>query len=75
MGGGDSILSMIYENIIDMLDQVSHILGKTGINIIHMVNNSRGNIAVTLMDVEAKINGNTQFELSKIAGMLKLRII
>jgi len=72
---GDSRLSMIHENIPDMVGQVSHILGKTGANIIHMVNNSRDNVAVTLMDVEAKIDGNTQSELSKIAGMLKLRVI
>ncbi len=72
---GDSRISMIHENIPDMVGQVSHILGKAGANIIHMVNNSRDNVAVTLMDVEAKIDENTQSELSKIAGMLKLRII
>jgi len=72
---GDSRLSMIHENVPDMVGQVSHILGKAGANIIHMVNNSRNNVAVTLMDVETKINENTEFELSKIAGMLKLRII
>ncbi len=72
---GGSRLSMIHENIPDMVGQVSHILGKSGANIIHMVNNSKENLAVTLMDLEAKIDENTQSELSKIAGMLKLRII
>jgi D-3-phosphoglycerate dehydrogenase len=72
---GDSRLSMIHENIPDMVGQVSHILGKAEANIIHMVNNSRDNVAVTLMDVEAEISEETQTELSNIAGMLKLRVI
>ncbi|MCF6190864.1 MAG: 3-phosphoglycerate dehydrogenase family protein [Cocleimonas sp.] len=72
---GDSRISMIHENIPDMVGQVSHILGKVGANIIHMVNNSRDNVAVTLLDVEANISEETQSELSNIAGMLKLRII
>ena len=72
---GDSRLSMIHENIPDMVGQVSHILGKSGANIIHMINNSRDKVAVTLMDVEAKIDEHTKSELSKIAGMLKLRIL
>ncbi|MFW5427473.1 MAG: 3-phosphoglycerate dehydrogenase family protein [Methylophagaceae bacterium] len=72
---GDSRISMIHENIPDMVGQVSHILGKAGANIIHMVNNSKDNVAVTLMDVEAEISEETQTELSNIAGMLKLRVI
>jgi len=72
---GNSRLSMIHENIPDMVGQVSHILGKAGANIIHMVNNSRDNVAVTLMDVEANIDEQTQSELVDIAGMLRLRII
>ncbi len=72
---GNTRLSMIHENIPGMVGQVSHILGEAGSNIIHMVNNSRDNVAVTLMDVEAKIDENIQSKLSKIAGMLKLRVI
>ena len=72
---GSARLSMIHRNVPDMVGQVSHILGKAGANIIHMVNNSRDNFAVTLLDVEAAINDNTIDELMNIDGMLKLRVL
>ena len=72
---GTARLSMIHRNVPDMVGQVSHILGKAGANIIHMVNNSRDDFAVTLLDVEAAINDNTIDELMNIDGMLKLRVL
>ncbi|MEE9444774.1 MAG: 3-phosphoglycerate dehydrogenase family protein [Cocleimonas sp.] len=72
---GESRLAMIHKNIPDMVGQVSHILGKTGANIMSMVNSSRDNVAVTLMDLENAIDEDTETKLSSIEGMLKLRII
>ncbi len=72
---GDARLAMIHKNIPDMVGQVSHILGKAGANIIHMVNSSRDDVAVTLMDLETTLEDATQTELSAIDGMLKLRVL
>lgn len=72
---GEARIAMIHKNIPDMVGQVSHILGKTGANIIHMINNSRDDVAVTLLDVEADVDDATESELSAIDGMLKLRIL
>ena len=72
---GEARISMIHKNMPDMVGQVSHILGKADANIIHMVNNSRDDIAVTLMDVESSIDEATQNELAGIEGMLRLRIL
>ena len=72
---GEARLSMIHKNIPDMVGQVSHILGKANANIIHMVNNSRDDIAVTLMDIETAIDEATQNALAGINGMLRLRVI
>ncbi len=72
---GEARLSMIHKNIPDMVGQVSHILGKANANIIHMVNNSRDDIAVTLMDIETAIDEATQNALAGIEGMLRLRVI
>jgi D-3-phosphoglycerate dehydrogenase len=71
----DTRLAMIHKNIPDMVGQVSHILGKAGANIKCMVNGSRDDVAVTLMDLESAINDTTEAELSAIDGMLRLRII
>lgn len=72
---GKTRISMIHKNMPDMVGQVSHILGKSGANIIHMVNNSRDEVAVTLLDVESDIDDATQNELAGIEGMLRLRVI
>lgn len=72
---GECRLAMIHKNIPDMVGQVSHILGKTGANIIHMVNNSRDDVAVTLMDLESEIDQQSEAELAAIDGMLRLRIL
>ena len=72
---GEARISMIHKNMPDMVGQVSHILGKAGANIVHMVNNSRDDVAVTLLDVESGIDEATQNELAGIEGMLRLRII
>ena len=72
---GEARIAMIHKNIPDMVGQVSHILGKAGANIIHMVNNSRDDVAVTLMDVELGLDNATEAELANIEGMLKLRLL
>lgn len=68
-------LAMIHKNIPDMVGQVSHILGKSGANILCMVNGSRDDVAVTLMDLEASIDDSTEQEIAAIDGMLKLRVL
>ena len=72
---GDSRLAMIHKNIPDMVGQVSHILGKVGANIICMINSSRDDVAVTLMDLEVAIDDATEQEIAAIDGMLKLRVL
>ncbi len=72
---GETRLSMIHKNMPDMVGQVSHILGKANANIIHMVNNSRDDVAVTLMDIESSLDDATQNELAGIEGMLRLRVL
>ncbi|HIP94978.1 MAG TPA: 3-phosphoglycerate dehydrogenase [Leucothrix sp.] len=72
---GASRLAMIHKNIPDMVGQLTHILGKAGANIIHMVNSSRDEVAVTLMDLEVAVSDATEKKLSEIDGMLKLRML
>lgn len=72
---GESRLAMIHKNIPNMVGQLTQILGEAGANIIHMVNASRDEVAVTLMDLEVAVTEATAKELSNIEGMLKLRIL
>ena len=72
---GQVRLAMIHKNIPDMVGQVTRTLGKSGTNIMCMVNSSRDDVAVTLMDLESDIDEKLTTELSSIDGMLRLRVI
>jgi D-3-phosphoglycerate dehydrogenase len=55
--------------------QISHDLGTAGLNIIHMVNESKGDLAYTLIDVEAEVTPEVQDALAGIEGVLKVRVL
>jgi len=59
----------------DMVGQISHILGKAGVNIEHLVNESRNQIAYTLMDLDREIPAATRDELAAIEGVVRLRVL
>ena len=72
---GASRLAVVNRNLPDMVGQISHILGKSGINIGHMVNESRGDLAYTLLDVEQQIDGATADAIARIGGVLRVRVL
>lgn len=59
----------------DMVGQISHILGKAGVNIEHLVNESRDQVAYTLLDVDREVPAATRDELAAIDGVLRLRLL
>ncbi len=59
----------------DMVGQISHILGKAGVNIEHLVNESRDQVAYTLLDVDRDVPAATRDELAAIDGVLRLRLL
>lgn len=59
----------------DMVGQISHILGKAGVNIEHLVNESRDKVAYTLLDVDRNVPAETRDELAAIDGVLRLRLL
>jgi D-3-phosphoglycerate dehydrogenase len=72
---GDIRLSIVHRNLPDMVGQLSHILGKCGTNIIHMRNESRGELAYTLVDIESAIQTETQQALNAVEGVLQVRVL
>jgi len=69
----DYRLAIIHQNIPDMVGQISHCLGKASVNIAHMINESRGSIAYTVLDVENEISKETLQSIMSIEGLLKAR--
>lgn len=72
---GAKRLAIANQNRPDMLAQMSHALGQSGVNILHMRNESRGNLAYTLIDVESAPSAEAVENIQAIDGVLSVRVI
>ena len=68
-------LSIANENVPNMVGQVSSALAEANLNILDLVNKSRGDVAYTLVDVNAPIPDATLARIRAIAGVLSARVI
>jgi D-3-phosphoglycerate dehydrogenase len=68
-------LAVVNANVPNMLGQISTELANAGLNIIDMLNKSRGDIAYTLVDVEVEIPQETVDKLASIDGVLSVRTL
>jgi D-3-phosphoglycerate dehydrogenase len=62
-------------NVPNMVGQISTTMAKAGLNIHNMVNNSRGEMAYTLVDVDSPIQDSVIEAISVIDGVLSVRAI
>jgi D-3-phosphoglycerate dehydrogenase len=58
-----------------MLGQISSDLANAGLNIIDMLNKSRGDVAYTVVDVDQEIPQSLIDEIAGIEGVLAVRAI
>ena len=72
---GEVRLAIANENRPDMVGQISHVLGQSGVNIQHMSNESRGDLAYTLMDLDKAIDQAALSAINAIDGVLSARQI
>lgn len=66
-------LSIVNENIPNMVAQISSKLAAGGLNIVSLLNKSRDNIAYTLIDVPHDVNDHILKEIAQIEGVIQLR--
>ncbi len=66
-------VALVNANVPNMLGQISTTLAEAGLNIIDMLNKSRGAIAYTLADVEAPIPAAVIKKLAAIEGVIAAR--
>ena len=71
----DIRITVIHENIPNMLSQVSNQLAKDGINIEGMINGSRNNVAYTMVDVTGDISESVVKDIEGIEGIIRVRVI
>lgn len=68
-------LAVVNSNVPNMLGQISSELAKAGLNIIDMLNKSRGDLAYTLVDVDKEVPQVLIDEIAAIEGVLAVRAI
>jgi len=68
-------LAVVNSNVPNMLGQISTDLANAGLNIIDMVNKSRGDIAVTLLDLDKEPDQKTMDLILGIEGVLSVRCL
>jgi len=68
-------LAVVNSNVPNMVGQISTDLANAGLNIIDMLNRSRGDIAVTLIDLDQRCSDETLAQLRGIEGVLSVRCL
>ena len=72
---GTHRITIANANVPNMLGQISTDLANAGLNIVDMLNKSRGDLAYTVVDVDKEVPQNIIDEISAIDGVLAVRAI
>ena len=68
-------LLIVNANIPHMIERISTAIARLDINIVDMLNRSRGDIACTLIDVSCPLPGTVIEEIARIEGVLRVRAL
>lgn len=72
---GATRLCIVNANVPNMVGQITTALAKNNLNISDLLNKSRGDIAYTMVDVDAAIPESVTKEIAAIQGVLAVRVI
>ncbi len=73
--GENPRLVVVNSNVPNMLGQISTDLASAGLNIVDMLNKSRGDIAVTLIDLEQQPDPAVLDKIAAVDGVLSVRCL
>ncbi len=68
-------ICVLHKNVPNMISQISNIPAAKNINIIHLVNKSKGDMAYTVLDIDGDACEQVAAELKAIEGVIRIRII
>lgn len=68
-------IAVVNSNVPNMVGQISTALANASLNIIDMLNKSRGDVAYTLIDVDGDVSDAVVQEISGIEGVLGVRVV
>jgi D-3-phosphoglycerate dehydrogenase len=72
---GDRRLVIANRNIPAMVGQITAVLADDRINIVDMLNRSRGDLAYNIIDIDGEISNKSVEKIKKIDGVLMARVI
>jgi D-3-phosphoglycerate dehydrogenase len=72
---GGSRLAIANDNVPNMVGQISTCLADAGLNIADLLNKSRGDLAYTLIDVDAPVGAAVVERIRAIPGVLSARLV
>ncbi|MCC7219662.1 MAG: 3-phosphoglycerate dehydrogenase, partial [Candidatus Contendobacter sp.] len=72
---GGPRLAIVNANVPHMIERISKAISTAGINIVDMLNKSRGEIACTLVDTAAPISPEIVAQIAEVQGVLNVRAI
>jgi len=68
-------IAVIHKNIPNMLSQITTQLAQNNVNIEHMVNKSRKDIAYTVVDTHDELPANIVETLESVEGIVRVRVV
>jgi len=68
-------VAVCHKNVPDVISKITSVMGKEGINISSMANQSRGDFAYSLLDIDKTASEAVVAELAAIAGVIKVRVV
>ena len=71
----DNRLVILHKNISNILAAITGTVGNEGINISNLTNQSRGNYAVTILDVDSKVSEDAIKHIEQVEGIIRVRVI
>jgi len=72
---GGTRLCIAHKNIPNMVGQITTVLAESTLNISGMSNQSRGDVAYTVIDVDTPVDGAVMYKLGAIKGLIGVRPI
>ena len=68
-------LVILHKNVNNMLAHITGTIGNEGINIENLINNSKGNFAVTIVDTSSDVSNDAVKHISALDEIIKVRVI
>jgi len=72
---GGNRVAIANENVPNMVGQISTCLAAAGLNIADLLNKSRGELAYTIIDLDAPLEPAVLLQLRAIPGVLSARVV